>query len=115
MIEMNYKMSGDTLIPDLTILETRPLGKYGRMRREYLRVYRPVIWNALLTAGKLDSHLAEIDETASSQVERVTSELAKRSGVNEEMKKRDQMGWVQSMNSLKAQAEEAVLTELVYS
>lgn len=113
MSEMNYKRNGEILIPDLELSETSPLGKYGRMRRDFLRTHRQATWNAMISAGNLDSHLSEIDGTAREQVERVTSELAKRNGVDEAMKKRDQMGWVQAMNNLKAQAEEQVIRELI--
>lgn len=110
---MSYKMNGEILIPDLELNEMRLLGKYGRMRRDFLRTHRQATWNAMISAGKLDSHLAEIDGTAREQIEQVTTQLAQHSGVDAEMKKRDQMGWVQAMNGLKAQAEEQVIRELI--
>lgn len=110
MSELNYRKSGEILVPDLELSEARPLGKYGRMRRDFLRTHRQATWNAMISAGSLSSHLSEIDGTAREQIERVT---AQRSGVDTAMKKRDQMGWVQAMNSLKAQAEEQVIRELI--
>lgn len=115
---LTYTKSGDYLIPDLTLGETpeaKPLGKYGRMRREYLKEHRPVLWNTLLLSGKLFPHLREIDETANRRLEQMMPELMKSAGVTEELKARDQMKWVGLMNSLKAQAEEIILSELVYN
>ena len=113
MSKLNYRKSGEILIPDLELRGARPLGKYGRMRRDFLRTHRQATWNAMISAGSLSSHLSEIDGTAREQIERVTAQLAQRSGVDAAMKKRDQMGWVQAMNSLKAQAEEQVIRELI--
>ena len=98
MTELTYTKNGDYLIPDLTLSETpedaRPLGKYGRLRRSYLQEHRPGLYSRLVLSEKLFPHLREIDETA---------------------KARDQMKWVGLMNSLKAQAEEIILSELVYN
>ena len=115
---LTYTKSGDYLIPDLTLGETpeaKPLGKYGRMRREYLKEHRPVLWNTLLLSGKLFPHLREIDETASSRLERMMPELKKSAGVTEELKASDPMKWGGLMNTLKAQAEEILLSELIYN
>ena len=91
------------------------LGKYGRMRKAYLQEHRRMLFNSLLLAGELTAHLAEIDRTANERVSRMVSEMAAAQDVNEELKERDLMAWVGAMNSLKAQAEEIVLTELVYA
>ena len=117
MSEMTYKRSGDYLIPNLSLNSQGlpPLGKYGRMRKTYLKEHRPVLWNNLLLTGKLDSHLREIDMAASSRLEQMMAELAKQQGVTESLKERSPMAWTQQMNALKAQAEEVLLTELVYS
>lgn len=114
---MNYKKAGDYLIPDLS-LNTEPmlpLSKYGRMRRTYLQEYRPILMNDLLLSGKLDAHLREIDSAAQTRLEQMMSELTQQAGITEEMKERDPMAWTQQMNCLKAQAEEAILSELIYS
>lgn len=115
---LTYTKNGDYLIPDLTLDETaeaKPLGKYGRMRREYLKEHRPVLWNTLLLSGELFPHLREIDETANSRLERMMPELMKSAGVTEELKASDPMKWVGLMNTLKAQAEEILLAELIHN
>ena len=117
MNELTYIQNGDYLIPDLKLSETedKPLGKYGRMRKKYLQEHRPVLWNCLLLTEKLYPHLREIDETANSRLEQMLPELAKAAGATEAMKEADPMQWTGLMNSLKAQAEETILNELVFS
>lgn len=117
MTELTYTRHGDYLIPDLTLPEqdTKPLGKYGRMRRRYLREHRPVLWNSMILSGMLNSHLQEIDETAHRRLVQMMRELMRSAGVTEQMKSADPMAWTGRMNSLKAQAEEAILNELIFS
>ena len=107
------------IVGDLTLSETpedaRPLGKYGRLRRSYLQEHRPGLYSRLVLSEKLFPHLREIDETANRRLEQMMPELMKAAGVTEELKARDQMKWVGLMNSLKAQAEEIILSELVYN
>ena len=93
----------------------KPLGKYGRMRKKYLQEYRPVLWNRLILSEQLYPHLWEIDEAANSRLEQMMPELMKSAGVTEALKASDPMKWVGLMNNLKAQAEEVILTELVYA
>ena len=114
---LNYTRNGDYLIPNLTLseTETKPLGKYGRMRKQYLQEHRPVLWNTMILSEKLYPHLREIDETANRRLEQMMPELMKQNGVTESLKERDPMKWVGLMNNLKAQAEEAILNELIYS
>ena len=114
---MNYTQAGDYLIPDLSLntQQMPPLSKYGRMRKTYLQEQRPILMNDLLLSGKLDAHLREIDSAAQTRLEQMMIELAQQAGIMEEMKERDPMMWTQQMNSLKAQAEEAILRELIYS
>ena len=111
-----YTPVGEVLIPNLTIAEAEPLsiGKYGRMRKRYLREHRPVLYNNLLTTGKLDQHLAEIDKTCEERIELLTRQMVKRECVTETLKATDQMEWVRRMNSINNRAEEVVLHELVY-
>ena len=111
-----YTQVGDYFIPNLVISETAqsPLGKYGRMRKRYLKEYRPGPDNNLLTTGRLDQHLAEIDETCEERMELLTSQMAKQEGVTEALKPADQMAWVRRMNSIRNRAEEIVLHELIY-
>ena len=115
-MKLTYHRCGDYLLPDLTIPD-KPvaLGKYGRMRKTYLKEHRPILWNNLLLTGKLDSHLREIDRTANSRLEQMMTELAMLTGVTESLKEKSPMAWTQQMNALKVQAEEVLLTELVYS
>ena len=117
MNELTYTRSGDYWIPNLTLSqqETQPLGKYGRMREAYLQEHRPVLWNSLILSEKLYPHLREIDETANRRLERMMPELMQSAGVTEALKASDPMKWVGLMNSLKAQAEEVILTELIYA
>ena len=119
MTELTYTRNGDYLIPDLTLSETpedaRPLGKYGRLRRSYLQEHRPGLYSRLVLSEKLFPHLREIDETANRRLEQMMPEMMKSAGVTESLKASDPMKWVQTMNNLKAQAEEVILNELIYS
>ena len=117
MKQITYTRCGDYNIPNLTLseTETKPLGKYGRMRRKYLQEHRPVLWNSMILSEKLYPHLREIDETANRRLERMMPELMQSAGVTEALKASDPMKWVGLMNSLKAQAEEVILTELIYA
>lgn len=116
MAEIRYRQCGEYLIPDLTLdgCEQKPLGKYGRMRKKYLQDHRPILWNVLILNGTLDAHLQETDVAAKGQTERVMAEMMKTAGVNERLKADDPMRWVQGMNSLKEQVEEAVLREIIF-
>ena len=114
---MNYIQNGDYLIPDLKLSEQpeKPLGKYGRMRKAYLKEHRPLIYNHLLMSEKLYPHLLEIEETANSRLEQMMPQLAESAGATEELKARDPMRWVGLMNTCKAQAEEILMAELINS
>lgn len=116
-MEITYTRQGDYLIPDLTLgePETRPIGKYGMLRRTFLKNHRKGTYVGLLLSEKLDSHLAEIDQTAREQVEAATAQMAREQGVTETLKARDPMKWTGLMNMIKLQAEEAVLHDLIYS
>ena len=111
-----YTQVGDYLIPNLVISEAEqsPLGKYGRMRKHYLKEHRPALYTNLLTTGKLDQHLAEIDRSCEERMELLISQMAKLEGVTEVLKAADQMAWVRRMNSIGSRAEEIVMNELVY-
>ena len=114
---LTYTMNGDYQIPDLKLTEQpeKPLGKYGRMRKAYLKEHRPLIYNQLLLTEKLYPHLIEIDETAQSRLEQMMLQLAKEAGATEELKASDPMKWVGLMNNCKAQAEEILMAELINS
>ncbi len=112
----SFTTAGDTRLPNLTAGESElpPIGKYGRMRKRYLKEHRPVLYTNLLTTGKLDQHLAEIDRSCEERRELLISQMAKREGVTETLKASNQMEWVRRMNSIQNRAEEIVLHELVY-
>ena len=93
MSELTYSRTGDYFIPDLTLSEqgeTSPLGKYGRMRKEYLQEHRPILWNQMILSETLFPHLREIDETANRRLTQMMQEMAKSAGVTEELKVADQ-------------------------
>ena len=114
---MTYIQNGDYLIPDLKLSQQpeKPLGKYGRMRKAYLKEHRPILYNQLLMTEKLYPHLREIDETANIRLEQMMSQLAEAAGATEALKASDPMQWVGLMNTCKAQAEEILLAELINS
>ena len=114
---LTYTMNGDYQIPDLKLTEQpeKPLGKYGRMRKAYLKEHRPLIYNQLLLTEKLYPHLIEIDETAQSRLEQMMPQLATDAGATEQLKASDPMRWVGLMNTCKAQAEEILMAELIHS
>ena len=115
-MEISYSQCGDYLIPNLVLPEEeqQPIGKYGRMRKRYLKEHRPVLYSNMLLKGKLFQHLAEIDEACEERMELLTRQMAKQEGVTEALKASDQMEWVRHMNSIRNRAEEIVLSELVY-
>ncbi len=112
-----YTRVGDYFIPDLTLPDMKEyhLGKYGRMRRQFLKEHRPIVYSSMALDGTLFPHLAEIDETCYKRMEIIIKEMAKREGVNEALKASDQLEWVRQMNSIHNRAEEMVLSELVYN
>ena len=115
--ELTYTKVGDYSLPNLTLQnpQTQPLGRYGRMRRDYLKNHRPILWGRLILSEKLYPHLTEIEETANRRMEQMMDELTKANGLTEQMKSENPMLWVQTMNTLKSQAEEMILNELIYS
>ena len=101
-------------IPNIIIRKTKPLGHYGRLRKAYLKMHRPILFNELVLSDKLFEHCAEIDEAARNRMELIVRSLAERNGVTEQLKAENQMEWVRQMNACKAQAEEIVKAELIY-
>ena len=114
---LTYTKNGDYLIPDLKLSQQpeMPLGKYGRMRRNYLKEHRPVVYSQMLLSEKLYPHLLETEQTAQNRLEQMMTELAKVAGATEQLKASDPMKWTGLMNSCKAQAEEIILNELIFS
>lgn len=95
--------------------ETPRYGKYGRMRRTYLREHHEGLYTGLLLSGKLNAHLNEINETAHARMELLTKQTAAAQGITEELKARDQMAWVGAMNNIRSAAEEIVLNQIIYT
>ena len=115
---VTYRQEGDYLLPNLAFPpdpEKYHIGKYGRMRKRYLKEYRPAYFTSLLLSGELYRHLAEIDQACAERMERITAEMARAEGVTEALKASDQMKWVCCMNNIHNRAEEIILSELVYS
>lgn len=116
MSEITYSRQGDYLIPDLT-LPTEPelpLGRYALMHRDYLEKHKRVTYLNLLTSGRLNGHLHEVEQTALQRLELLTKQLSAEQGVTEELKEKAPMQWVGLMNNIRSQAEEVILTELIY-
>ena len=118
MAELTYTKVGDYYIPDLVLDEEQGqdvfYGKYSSLRRDYLREYRPTSWAVLVNSGKLADHLKEIERTARQRMDLLLPQLMMAAGVTEELKARDQMAWVGLVNNCQAQADEIILSELVY-
>ncbi len=117
MSELTYTTVNGYQIPNVTLPEQKamPLNKYGRMRKQYLQEHRPILFQAMLLNGTLQSHLAAISQTAEQRIEQMMPELAKTADVTESLKASDPMEWVGRMNNCKAQAEEMILLELIYA
>ena len=110
----SYSTIGDYQLPTLTLNQPpKPLGRYGRMRRAYLMEHRPVLYHTMLLNGSLYPHLLELEQTAQSRMQQLINSLLKQNPAPD--KESQQMGWVQHVNSLKAQVEEVILTELICS
>ena len=95
--------------------ERRHIGKYGRLRKRYLKEHRPVFYTNLLVTGKLFQHLVEIEHVCEERMDLLTRRMARQEGVTEALKADDQMEWIRRMNSIQSRAEEIVLSELIYS
>ena len=115
-MELTYTNRGDHLIPNLTLrTDYQPLGKYGMLRKTFLKQNRKATFNRMAMNDTLWEHLNEIDRTADEMMEKLMREMAKAQGVTESLKASNQMLWVQRMNNIRSTAEEIVLKELVYS
>ena len=116
MNAITYSRQGDYLIPDLTLPTEQeiPLGRYAQMHRSYLEQHKRVTYLNLLTSGKLNEHLYQTEQTALQRLELLTKQLSAEQGVTEELKEKAPMQWVQRMNNIRSQAEEVIMTELIY-
>ena len=115
MQELNYIRCGDYYIPDIRLPEeTRPIGRWGRMHRDYIREHNPIRFNDLCLSGELWTYLADLNEQAQSHLELIIEQMKDAEGVTEELKAANQMAWVGAMNSIRNRAEEIILREMIY-
>ncbi len=114
---ISYTLVGDYYLPDLALPEEKQsdIGRFGLMRRHYLKKYRKGLFAALLTSGKLNGHLYEIDQTANQRLERLSQQMTKAEGVTEQLKAENQMLWIQRMTSIRNRVEEMIREELIYA
>ena len=114
-MELNFIKSGDYYIPDIKLKNPNiRLGKWGRMRREYLRQAHPITFSDMVLSETLYEHCAEVEATAKSRMELIVPQLMKHYGVTEQLKAENQMEWVRQINACVAQAEETIKAELIY-
>lgn len=112
---IEYILVGDYYIPDRKFPnEERPIGKYGRMHREYLKEHNPMMFNDLVLEGQLWTYLADLNEQTQERLSLIVEQMKVSEGVTEELKAADQMAWIRAMNSIHNRAEEIVLEEIVY-
>ena len=112
---MDYVLVGDYYVPDLKLPEEhRPLGKWGRMQREYLRITNLGLLNELILSGKLWAYLADLNEQATDRCNRIIRQMMEAEQIGEDLKARDQMAWVRAMNSIRSRAEEIIKKEMIY-
>ena len=112
---MSYTLHGDYYLPDLVLREEEPTyGKYGMLRKQFLKEHRSARYQYLLLTGKLNEHLNQTDQEAREQVETLMEQMAEKQRVTEELKVQDQMKWVGLMNNIKVSAEEIILKNMVY-
>ena len=111
-----YRVEGDYLLPNLILPDTgsHPIGKYGRMRLNYLKEHHRTLYTSLVLNGTLWEHLSEIDQSCNERLSRIIPAMAKQENVTEALKAVDQMEWVRRMNSIRNRAEEIILSEFVY-
>lgn len=117
MNKITYSRVGDYNLPNLTLPETEDVfvGKYGLLRKAYLKNHRKIVYTNLLTSGKLHEHLAETDRAANDRLETLMKQVAEAQGVTESLKANDQMAWVGAMNNIRQQVEEVIFKELIYT
>ena len=115
MQELNYIRCGDYYIPDIRLPEeNRPIGRWGRMHRDYIKEHNPIRFNDLCLSGELWTYLADLNEQAQNRLEIIIEQMKAAEGVTEDMKQHDQMAWVRAMNSIRNWAEEIILRQMFY-
>lgn len=111
----NYNRVGDYYIPNIALpQENRPIGKWGRMHRAYLKEFHPIRYNNLVLSGQLWTYLADVNEQATNRLSLIITQMNASEGVTEELKALDQLAWVGAMNNIRNRAEEIILRELIY-
>ena len=106
---VRYILKGDVYLPELELPEEScPIGRWGRLHKEYLKTNRPVLYNELLLSGKLYTLLADLNEQATERYSLIIQQMSQAEGVTEELKANDPMRWVQGMNSIRSRAEEII-------
>ena len=115
-MEIDYRKCGDYYIPNLVIsnIKNYELGKYGRMRLNYLKTQKKAEYTILLMEDKLSEHLQKIDKTATNRYNLLMKQLAEQENITEELKAKNQLEWVGKMNSIKNRTEEIIFNELIY-
>ena len=110
-----YELQGDYYIPCLVLDEedTQPIGMWGRRYLRYIKEHRPVLHTTLLLSGKLNSHLAEIDNQATEMFDQLIKQLAEKEGITEQLKEQNQMAWVGAMNNIRSATEEIIIEEYI--
>ena len=112
---IDYILVGDYYIPDLKLPEeSRPIGRYGRLHREYLKQEHPARYSSLILTGKLWTYLADLNEQAEERLDLIIEQMKSAEGVTEELKARNQLEWVGRMNNIRNRAEEIINSELIY-
>ena len=112
---LEYTLVRDYFLPNLALTEEhRPIGKWGRLHREYLKTEHPVLFNSLALSGRLWTYLADLNEQAQERILLITEQMKASEGVTEDLKTSDPLAWVGAMNSIRNRAEEIVLHELIY-
>ena len=115
-MNINYIRFGDYFIPDLKLREEpRPIGKWGRMHRDYLKEHHPIQFNNMILSGNLWPYLADLNEQVQQRMETLISQMQATEGITEALKATDPVGWTQRMNNIAARAEEIVREELIYN
>ena len=113
---IDYILAGDYYIPDLKLPEeNRPIGRYGRLHREYLKQEHPARYSSLILTGKLWTYLADLNEQAEERLDLIIEQMKAAEGVTEELKARNQLEWVGRMNNIRNRAEEIIRSELIYT
>ena len=112
---IDYILVGDYYIPDLKLPEeNRPIGRYGRLHREYLKQEHPARYSSLILTGKLWTYLADLNEQAEERLDLIMEQMKAAEGVTEELKARNQLEWVGRMNNIRSRAEEIINSEMIY-